>query len=119
MNTNKQVISGIIGGIVGSIITALVVSSGTAQRDKFGDIECTSLRVVDAAGKVRVILTTNIYESTVDDNIKVRVIGTNLGGGAVVAIGGDLTGGESRAGLYNDGRGGMSRFMARMEEWCP
>ena len=42
MGAKYQVISGIIRGIVGSIITA--------QGDKFGDIECTSLRVVDADG---------------------------------------------------------------------
>lgn len=59
MNTKHQVISGIIGGIVGSIITALVVSSGTAQRDKFGDIECTSLRVVNENGNPVVMLVGN------------------------------------------------------------
>ena len=98
---------GSIFTIIGMFFAIGMLPSVTAQRDKFGDIECTSLRVVDAAGKVREILTTNIFEGTVDDNIKVRVIGSDIGGGAVVAIGGDLSGGESRVSLGIDGRGGV------------
>ena len=37
-------------------MTALLVSPVTAQRDKIGDIECTKLTVVDAAGKHSVII---------------------------------------------------------------
>ena len=47
------VISGIVGGVIGSLLTALLVSPVTAQRDKFGEIECTSLRIVDANGIAR------------------------------------------------------------------
>ena len=68
MNTKHQVIIGIIGGIVGSIITALVVSSGTAQRDKFDTIQCRKLEVVDATGKAGVILT--IFEQ--GGRVKIR-----------------------------------------------
>lgn len=47
------VISGIVGGIIGRVLTALLVSPVTAQRDKFGDIECGTIRcsgltIVDA-----------------------------------------------------------------------
>ena len=57
MNTKHYlVISGIIGGVIGSLLTALLVSPVTAQRDKFGEIECTELRVVDADGGVVVKL---------------------------------------------------------------
>ena len=80
MNTKHQVISGIIGGIVGSIITALAVSSGTAQNDKFDTIQCRRLEVVDADGNARVILSTNVYDRLMDDNIRVRVIGNEHGG---------------------------------------
>ena len=87
MNTKHQVISGIIGGIVGSIITALMVSSGTAQRDKFGDIECTSLRVVDKDGKTRVILSTDASDGLRDaKNIRVRIIGRSGPFGSTVSV---------------------------------
>ena len=35
------------------MLTALLVSPVTAQRDTFGEIECTSLRIVDANGIAR------------------------------------------------------------------
>ena len=34
----------------------MLLSPVTAQRDKFGEIECTKLMVVDTAGKLRVVL---------------------------------------------------------------
>ena len=67
MNTKHYlVISGTVGGVIGSLLTALLVSLVTAQfvdEDKFGDIECTSLRVVDAAGKTAVWLRADEYGS--------------------------------------------------------
>ncbi len=56
MNTKKQVISSIIGGIIGSLITAVLVSSGTAQRDTFAKIRCAELEVVDMLGDAQVLL---------------------------------------------------------------
>ena len=51
MNTKHcLVISGIIGGVIGSLLTALLVSPVTAQRDKFDEIECTKLTIVDSLG---------------------------------------------------------------------
>ena len=43
-------ISGIVGGVIGSVLTALLVSPVTAQRDKFGVVECSELRIVDEDG---------------------------------------------------------------------
>ena len=57
MNTKHYlVMSGIVGGVIGSLLTALLVSPVTAQRDKFGEIECKGLRVVDEDGVARVML---------------------------------------------------------------
>lgn len=57
MNTKHYlVISGIIGGVIGSLLTALLVSPVTAQKDKFGEIECTKLTVVDEAGQQNVVI---------------------------------------------------------------
>ncbi|MDE0184019.1 MAG: hypothetical protein OXP71_01030 [Candidatus Poribacteria bacterium] len=43
---------------LGSVFTIIGMSLSpvTAQRDKFGDIECTRLTVVDATGKIRVAI---------------------------------------------------------------
>ena len=35
------------------LFIGMLLSPVTAQRDKFGEIECTSLAVVDAAGRLR------------------------------------------------------------------
>ena len=43
-------------GMVGAMMSPL-----TAEKDKFGEIECSKLRVVDADGKTRVYLTTDEY----------------------------------------------------------
>lgn len=57
--SKQLVISGIIGGIIGSVLAALVVSSGTAQRDKIDTIQCRRLEVVDVDGNAKVLLSTN------------------------------------------------------------
>ncbi len=72
--------------IIGMLFAIGLLSSVTAQRDKFGKIECTKLRVVDAEGNKQVILTFDEH------------------GGYVAAYGKD---GKSKAGLYNSEYGGL------------
>ncbi len=67
---------------LGSVFTiiGLLLSPVSAQRDKFGEIECTKLTVVDANGKPRVLIATDIIGSDYSaDTIRVRVIGHGLG----------------------------------------
>ena len=47
-------------GMVGAMMSPL-----TAERDKFGEIECTRLTVVDADGKMGVLLTTTEHGGSV------------------------------------------------------
>ena len=86
------IISGIIGGVIGSLLTALLVSPVTAQRDKFGHIECTSLSVIDANGIPRVII---------DIDEKVSVSGGTQHGGRVTVRG--KPGAEASLDIYGDG----------------
>ena len=77
------VISGLVGGAIGGLIVVLFTSPVTAQPDKFGDIECTSLRVVDADGKTWMILRDDILEAILledmdTDNIRVSISGTGF-----------------------------------------
>ena len=84
------VISGIVGGIIGSVLTALLISPAKAHRDKFGEIECTRLAIVDAEGNERILLSTNLSEHVLSHKVtaqgvrvsdtKVRVLGTEYGG---------------------------------------
>ena len=41
------------------LFMGMLLSPVTAQRDRFGEIECSKLRVVDADGNTRVVLTTD------------------------------------------------------------
>ena len=83
MNTKYNlVISGLVGGVIGSLFTALLVSPVTAQRDKFGEIECRSLRVVDKHGQARVLLTTELFDMANDfssGELWVMILGTRIG----------------------------------------
>lgn len=82
MNTKHYlVISGIVGGVIGSLLTTILVSPVTAQRDKFGEIECTALSVVDEEGNVKVFISGG--ESGRDnykDNLAVFIGADELGG---------------------------------------
>jgi len=75
------ILSGIIGGIIGSVLTALLVSPVTAQRDKFGAIECRSLTVVDEACIARIILTTDYHD--IHNPGIVKIVGSKFGGSSV------------------------------------
>ena len=100
-------LSGIIGGIIGSILTGLLVAPVTARSDKFGEIECTHLAVVDAKGKERIILSTNIPDGYDDRNIaedmRVRIVG-NESLALVVAQGKGLESAELSTNVYGTPR---------------
>ena len=49
--------------IVGMLFAFGMLSSVTAQKDKFGDIECTSLRIINANDIARVFLGTDLFQS--------------------------------------------------------
>ena len=76
------------------LFIGMLLSPVTAQRDKFDEIECTKLTVVDKDGKMRVRLTTAEY------------------GGVVSAIGKD---GKSRAGLGVIEHGGFVQVKGKGE----
>ena len=61
--------------IIGMLFGIGMVSSSTAQKDKFGEIECSSLRVVDEDGITRVILSTDDRAGYDDENIRVSIDG--------------------------------------------
>ncbi len=42
------------------LFIGMLLSPVTAQRDRFGEIECTKLRVVDANGNTRVIISSGV-----------------------------------------------------------
>ncbi len=101
MNTKHYlVISGIIGGVIGSLLTALLVSPVTAQRDKFGHIECTGLTVVDG-GQVKV------YDKDGIGKVRLGIVGD---GGAVSVLGTD---GKPKVGLYVNEHGGLIGILSK------
>ncbi|MDE0184060.1 MAG: hypothetical protein OXP71_01235 [Candidatus Poribacteria bacterium] len=61
--------------IIGMLIGIGMLSSVIAKNDKFGDIECSSLRVVDEDGITRIILSTDDLAGYDDENIRVRITG--------------------------------------------
>lgn len=93
--------------IIGMLFAIGMLSSVTAQRDKFGEIECTSLRVVDADGNTKVVLTITETGGRVivggKDGESTAAIGINEYGGSVVASGKD---GKSVASLRIENHGG-------------
>ncbi len=88
MNTKHYlVISGIVGGVIGSLLTALLVSPVTAQRDNFDTIQCSRLEVVDAEGRLKVVLDGNGHSGYVatfgNDRILRVVLAHTEDGGSV------------------------------------
>ena len=59
MNTKQKLAYIAIGGLL--VATGMIISPLNAQKDKFGEIECTKLTVVDDGGTPRVILTTDFH----------------------------------------------------------
>ena len=74
-------------------VIGMLLSPVTAQRDKFDEIECTKLTVVDQDGKMRVRLTTTEHGGFVSaigkDGKSVALLGITEHGGSVSAIGKD------------------------------
>ncbi len=97
MKTYKQKLAYItIGGIlmlIGMIASSVLMPSLFAERAKLGDIECTSLRVVDTDGTTRIILVPNMESiNTLTDTFKLFsdrgvIIGVNKYGGRVAVSG--------------------------------
>ena len=50
MNTKQKLQYIVVGGVIGvlGMLIGMTVSPLSAQRDKFGEIECTKLTVVDS-----------------------------------------------------------------------
>ena len=111
MNKNL-VISGIVGGVIGSLLTALIVSPITAQRDKFGTIQCDQLEVVDADGVVGVVLSIGEHGGRIDvvkDDISKVVLHITEHGGVAAVRDND---GKLGVSLFNDeyGNGAVSTW---------
>ena len=60
MKTAQKLAFIAIGGVL--VATGMIISPLNAQKDKFGEIECTKLTVVDDGGTPRVILITDIRD---------------------------------------------------------
>ena len=90
------------------LFIGMLLSPVTAQRDKFGEIECRRLTVVDADGKTRVIISSNNeHGGSVfaygKDGKPWAALGIDQHGGVVSAYGKD---GKSGAGLGVGEHGG-------------
>ena len=87
MNIKQKLAYIAIGGVL--VAAGMIISPLNAQKDKFGEIECTRLAVVDAKGKERIVLSTNIMDGIVgrsfDENRRVRIIGDENHGGGISA----------------------------------
>lgn len=121
MNTKHYlVISGIIGGVIGSLLTAMLVSPVTADRDKFGGVECTSLKVVDAEGSTLVLVSGGERGGIVQviDKEGHAVVNLNVeGGGTVVCRRLEVVdgNGKRRASVSNGHFGGRVNVYDRDE----
>ena len=104
------------GSIFGCLFTiiGMLASDVTAQRDKFGEIECTKLTVVDEQGSPRVVLgggyvsvdgIVHVYARDEDKEGSV-ILGVDEHGGLVTVFGGDT---KSNVGLSVDEHGGGVR----------
>ena len=96
------------GCLFGSFCTiiGMLASPVTAQRDKFGEIECTKLTVVDERGNARIELGTHEIPETGEDSAHVYVYGKDgeLRIGLVVV--------EELANVFVKGDGGLASVTA-------
>ena len=110
------------GCLFGSLCTimGMLASPVTAQRDKFDEIECTKLTVVDKDGKMRVRLATTEYGGVVSalgkDGKSGALLRADEHGGRVSALGKD---GKSGAGLSITEHGGSVDALGKDgESWA-
>ena len=97
-------------------VIGMLLSPVTAQRDKFGEIECTKLRVVDANGKRRVIISSGVDGGSVftygKDGKPAVALGVSEHGGLVSTIGKD---GKPAVALGNYEHGGFVKVKGKGE----
>ena len=124
MRTYKQKLAYIaLGGVlmlIGMIASNVFLPSLFAQRDKFGEIECTSLRVVDARGKTQVRLIASEHHAPIavfNKNGELCVgIGTDVQGGAVILYDKDYNKGDkSTASLFINEHGGVVHIKGKRD----
>lgn len=94
MNTKHfVVISGIVGGVIGSLLTAMLVPPVTAERDKFGEIECTKLTIVHPDYKQpAVVLDSDRYGGAIKVTDGLGVVRVNISNKAKLPNGIGTTG---------------------------
>ena len=98
-----------LGGLlmlIGMIASSVFMPNLFAQKDKFGDIECTRLTIVDAEGKARVIVgTVGILAFNTDEKVAVWLNPDAVLGGSVSVYG---TGEGGKSLIDSMGRGSAS-----------
>lgn len=99
-----------LGGLlmfIGMLASSVFMPSLFAQRDKFGDIECTRLAVVDADGKLMALVGRNEHGGEVavldkDGKLQALLDTTERGGRTSVYV----KGGKAAASLFANEHGG-------------
>lgn len=89
-NSNNWQVKLVYAGFGGFLmLVGMVLSPVTAQREKFGEIVCTKLSVVDRAGVPRVVLSTNVYDGLHAGRNKriVTITSGEIGGSKIEAFG--------------------------------
>ena len=75
-----------LGGLlmlIGMIVSSIFMPNLFAQRDRFGEIECTNLRVVDKEGNVKVLISSDESGRYSSKDREAVFIGADLRGGIV------------------------------------
>ena len=107
MHVLKKVAYIAFGGLL--VATGMIISPLNAQKDKFGDIECTSLKVVTPEGTTRILLNPCLDRMPINDTsvkeflelftVGAVIIGANKNGGRVAIT---SKGGASAVTAIND-----------------
>ncbi len=118
MNTKQKLSYMVVGGIIGVVgmVIGMSVLSVSAARDNFGDIECTSLRVVDKDRRSVVEISAfghgGIVRVRGHDGMTRAALSVGANGGVVAVSDND---GMPRASLYvrKNGQGGGIAVVGR------